>query len=85
MMRVTRGAVISCDILLLGALFRQGLIMPSPPRRTGNAIRFMSASFKAFWPVSDGRNLCLIAFSSGCSNSSREEGTVALHNVNAIT
>ena len=69
MMRVTRGAVISWDILLLGALFKQGLMMPSPPRQTGNAIRFLSASLKAFWPVSDGRNLCLIAFSSGCSNS----------------
>ena len=45
-------------------------MMPSPPRRTGNAMRFLSVSLKAIWPVSDGRYLCLIiAFLSGCSNS----------------
>ena len=56
MMRVTRGAVITWDILLLEALFRQGLRMPNPSRRTGSTIRFLSASLKELWPMSDGRH-----------------------------
>ena len=65
MMRVTRGSVTSWEvisweeILLFGALFRQGLMMPSHPKRTGSAIRFLSASLKALQLVSDGRNFLI--------------------------
>ena len=60
-MRATSGAVNFSDALLLAVLWRQGLMMPSPPNRTGNAIRSLSVSLKAFWPV--------IAFSTGLSKS----------------
>ena len=61
--------VIFSDALLLAVLWRQGSMMPSPPKRTGNAIRSLSASLKAFWPVRDGKKSCLIAFSTGLSRS----------------
>ena len=35
--------------------------MPRPPRRAGRASRSHSVSFGALWPVSAGKNLCLIA------------------------
>ena len=68
-MRATSGAVIFSDALLFVVLWRQGSIMPSPPNRTGNASRSLSASLKAFWPVRDGKKRCLIAFSTGLSKS----------------
>ena len=68
-MRATSRAVIFSDALLLVVLWRQGSIMPSPPNHTGNAIRSLSASLKAFWPVRDGKKRCLIAFSTGLSKS----------------
>ncbi len=55
--------------LMLAVLWRQGSMMPSPPNRTGNAIRSLSASLKVFWPVRDGKKRCLTAFSTGLSKS----------------
>ena len=68
-MRAISGAVIFSDALLLAVLWREGSMMPSPPSLTGNAIRSLSASLKAFWPVRDGKKRCLMAFSTGLSKS----------------
>ena len=64
-MRATRGAVIFSDALLWDVLWREGLVIPSPPRRTGSAMRSLFVSLNAAWPVRDGRNCCLIVSSSG--------------------
>ena len=63
--RETRGAVICSDDWCWIWLLWDGLMMPSPPCRTGKAISSLVSSFSAFCPVRDGRNLCLIASSSG--------------------
>ena len=47
-------------------------MIPSPPRRAGNAIRSLILSLKEFWPVNVGRCFRMVS-SSGCKRSLMSE------------
>ena len=69
-MRFVSGDVIDSDEWKCPEDCLHGLLMPSPPRRAGKAMRSLMSSLQAFWPVSDGMSQVLIISSSGLNNSS---------------